>query len=212
MPDASSVLEQESQARHPSLVPMANIGVLLTGALLLTGAMFSFVVFMSARERAARESVGRYRETMFCVGRAYWRRERPGYGGLRGSGSEIIRAQGTVEGRREFIDLMPLFTRGGQSQAAIDRLFPPGASIHVYYNPQATGDDRVRFWSWTPPSASAAREARSSATFGAAWTLICAASLLLSIRFRRWCLGSNPLTAAAPGRRDPDGGSRRWRQ
>ena len=190
MSSSRTVLEEEARARHPSLLPIANISLLLTGALMIVCAVFSFGMSMNAKERAARESVGTYREATFVVARAYWRRQRSGYGGMRGSGSEIARAQGTIDGASEWMDLMPYFARGNQSQAVIDRLFPVGASIHVYYNPQATGDDRVRFfWGGTPPLVSATHEAQVTAKFGLVSSLLFAVGLFLSIRFRRYCIG-----------------------
>ena len=189
MTGSLSVLEEEAQAQHPSLLSIANISVLLTGALMIVCALFSFGMSMNAKERAARESIGSYHEATFVVTRSYWRRQRSGYAGMRGSGSEIARAQGTVDGASEWMDLMPFFARGNQSQAVIDRLFPVGASIRVYYNPQATGDDRVRFWSESPPSVSATHEAQLTARFGVVSSLVFAVGLFLSLRFRRYCLG-----------------------
>lgn len=61
------VEEQERNAVHPELLRVANFGVGLSVALLLTSLIAAFVMFMNAREDVRSESAGTYHATSFRV-------------------------------------------------------------------------------------------------------------------------------------------------
>jgi hypothetical protein len=188
-PARTTILEAEAHARHRRLLPVANTCVLLSGMLLVTVAMFTWVIYKNAKERASRESVGAYHETTFRVGTTSWRRQRPAIGSFQGSGTTYAQALGTVDQKNETLDLLPFFAMRPTSQAQLDSAFPRGAEVRVYYNPDASIGDRVVFWSAKPPVTMAAREASIAAKIGSVTAAGLAILLWLSILFRKYCIG-----------------------
>jgi hypothetical protein len=70
-----SIAERERRAAHPYLLKAATFGLVLSGAFLVVSVMFTFVMFMNARESVLRESPGNYHASTFRVLQSYWQQK-----------------------------------------------------------------------------------------------------------------------------------------
>jgi hypothetical protein len=85
-PDSrESISERERSAAHPLLLRIVTFCLILSGAFFVVSFMFSFVMFMNARESVLRESTGVYHPATFRVLQSYGQ-EHKGGGWLSGTG------------------------------------------------------------------------------------------------------------------------------
>jgi len=82
--------------------------LVLSGAFLVASLMFSFVMFMNARESVLRESTGSYHASTFRVLQSYWEQSND-LSGARPRLQPRAFARGLVEGNQEWLDLGPYF-------------------------------------------------------------------------------------------------------
>ena len=184
------IAKQERNAPYPALLRVATFGVVLSGTLLLTSFIGSFVMFMNTREDAKQESVGTYRATSFYVLQTYWQK------GALASGHNVDSptrafARGTVDGHQEWMDLIPILKFIPKDQQTVTRAFPEGTIIPVYYNPQLQGEYRVRPLSATLP-AEANRHASSVIfRYGMLALLITGTMLFGCLRLRKFAIANS---------------------
>jgi hypothetical protein len=180
------VARQEQNAAYPGLLRVANVGVLLSGALFAVSLIAAVVMFMNAREQWQRESAGNYHASSFRVLQSYWKkgsaRGYPGDLGIRAS------ARGLVDGKEEWMDLAPYLGFIPQDQATVLRAVPPGTVISVYYDPGLLGDYRVRVHGSTPPGTASQNNMVVVAKYGSAALAVTGIFLFGFLRLRTFSL------------------------
>lgn len=183
------VAAQERNARSPNLLRVANMGVALSGAFLFMSFLASFVMFMNAREDAQQESVGTYHPSSFRVLQSYWQKGTPGTPRTPSSPTRAF-ARGLLEGKEEWMDLIPFLTFITKDQETVLRLFPAGMVLPVYYNPQLQGEYRVRLLGPVLPSEANRRTQWVVAKYGILALLLTGLMLLGFLRLRTFSLGA----------------------
>jgi hypothetical protein len=183
------VAEQDRNARSPNLLRVANMGVALSGALLFTSFLGSFVMFMNAREDAQHESVGTYHPSSFRVLQPYWQKGTTGTRTVPGSPTRAF-ARGLVEGKEEWMDLIPYLTFIPKDQETVARQVPVGTVLPVYYNQQLQGEYRVRLFGPVLPSEANRRTESLVAKYGILALLLTGLMLFGFLRLRNFSLGS----------------------
>jgi hypothetical protein len=183
------VAEQERNAARPNLLQVANLGVLLSGGLLLASFIGSFVMFMNARESVQRESEGTHHASSFRVLQSDWEEAAPrGRGG--GVNETRAFARGLVEGNEEWMDLIPYLTFIPKDQETVLRAVPAGTVIPVFYNQQLKGDYRVRLLGPVLPAEANRRSALMVAQYGSLALLATGLLLFGFLRLRKFSLGA----------------------
>jgi hypothetical protein len=188
--DRAGIAKQEQNAGRPGLVHVANFCVALSGALFLVSFLISFVMYMNAREQAQRESAGNYRVSSFRVLRSYWQKGSPGTMGAGGKRETRAFARGLVEGKEEWMDLAPYLGATPKDEETLSRAVPAGTIIPVYYDPELSGDYRVRVLSGAAPGVASRKMASAAARYGAATLLVTGLLLLGFLNLRRYSLAS----------------------
>jgi hypothetical protein len=105
--DREGIARQEQNAARPQLFRAVTFCVALSGALFLVSCMVTFVMFMNAREQWQRESAGNYHASSFRVRQSYWQKGSVGTIGAGGRRETRAFARGMVEGKEEWMDLVP---------------------------------------------------------------------------------------------------------
>jgi len=184
-PDArESISERERSAAHPLLFRIVTFCPILSGAFFVVSFMFSFVMFMNARESVLRESTGVYHPATFRVLQSYGQ-EHKGGGWLSGTGVQRRAfARGLVEGNQEWVDLGPYLGAVPKDEETVLRSVPPETIIPVFYNPSASGDYRVQVRGSVPPVEANEKLKTSSAKYGALATGL---MLFTFMRLRKLC-------------------------
>jgi hypothetical protein len=98
-----------------------------------------------------------------------------------------VYASGTVEGNREWMNLLPYLHSTPHDQEELESRVPAGTSIPVYLFPDLKGRTRVRVFEQTPPAEAyynAAKTALNDALLGLALT---GGIIFLLVRLRRAC-------------------------
>ena len=188
--DRADIAKQEQNAGHPGLLRVANFCVALSGALFLASFLISFVMYMNAREQTQRESAGNYRASSFRVLQSYWQKGSPGTMGAGGKRETRAFARGLVEGKEEWMDLVPYLGFTPNDEGTLSETVPPGTIIHIYYDPALSGDYRVRMWTTAAPGVASHNTAAVVAKYGAPALLTTGLLLLGFLRLRRYSLAS----------------------
>src|SRR5438132_12749773 len=184
-PDAlQSISVRARRACHPPLLRIATLCFILSGAFFVVSFMFSFVMFMNARESVLRESTGVYHPGTFRVLQSYGQ-EHKGGGWLSGTGVQRRAfARGLVEGNQEWVDLGPYLGAVPKDEETVLRSVPPETIIPVFYNPSASGDYRVEVRGSGPAVVATGELKTSSAKYGALATGL---MLFTFMRLRKLC-------------------------
>lgn len=181
-PRKAASSETEPPAAHPHWLRVGNFCVALFGAFFLVSFLFSFVLFMNAREDANRESVGSYHASTFRVLQSYWQKGRT-------SKDTRASARGLVEGKEEWMDLREYLGMMPKDEQTVLTALPPGKLIPVFYNPTATGYYRVLVQRSTLPPADASRRQQSAAVkYGLTSLSITGLLLAGALGLRKMCL------------------------
>jgi hypothetical protein len=181
-----AIAERERNAAHPYLLKAATFCLVLSGAFLVVSFMFSFVMFMNARESVLRESTGSYHTSTFRVLQSYWQQgsdlssSRPGV-------QRRAFARGLVEGNQEWMDLGPYLVVVPKDADTMQHAVPPGTLIPVFYNPRATGYYRVLLLGNVPPVDANKRVQAASAKYGLLCASVFGLMLFLFLRLRGMC-------------------------
>jgi hypothetical protein len=120
-----------------------------------------------------------YRRSDFAVTRVYYQRQPKG-------GIDVY-ASGTVEGNREWMNLLPYLHSTPHDQEELESRVPAGTSIPVYLFPDLKGRTRVRVFEQTPPAEAyykATKTALNDALLGLALT---GGTIFVLLRLRRPC-------------------------
>jgi hypothetical protein len=129
---------------QPLSVILLDLAIGILGLAFLACLLFGFITFINAHNAFKRVEGRPYHAATFQVTRPYYRKSRGRYG----PDISII-ANGMVEGKNEWMNLLPYLKRVPhdrfpQGQAEVNDLVPPGTTIPVYLFPNLTGQSRRR--------------------------------------------------------------------
>jgi len=184
--DRDGVARQEQNAARPGLLRVANFGVLMSGALFAVSLIATAVMFMNSREQWQRESVGDYHASSFRVLQSYWKKGRPT--GILADRNTEASARGLVEGKEEWMDLLPFLGFVPPDKETVLRAVPPGTVISVYYDPKLLGVYRVRVKGSKPPGTVRHNNMAVVAKYGSAALAVTGTLLFAFIRLRAFSI------------------------
>jgi len=153
---------------------------------LLGGLLFSFVTFMNSWSTYQLLQGQAYHAASFQVTRVYLQR------GTSKNSSTRAFASGMVEGRKEWMDLLPYLKRTPSDQAELESLVPDGSVIPVYLFPDLKGYARIQLIGTLPPAEAHYKRAMSTLNYGLVALGIGAAILFVLNRLRRSSLEPTP--------------------
>jgi len=142
--------------------------------------IFGFVTFLNAHIAFKRVEGEPYHASTFQVVRPYYQES----AGIHGPHVSIY-ARGIVEGREEWMNLVPYLKRKVRGQRELNYWAPPGTAIRIYLFPNLKGQSRIQVIDVLPPGEASRRTA--------AWVLwrvplalvILGALIFLLMRIRR---------------------------
>lgn len=143
------------QTAHPKTPPapqtpaakFLGIAIGMCGFLFLSVLLFGFVMFMNSWSAWQRYQGQSYHATTFQVVRVYYQRTTGSHGG-----STYIYASGMVEGKKEWMSLLPYLKTKPQSQDELESMVPAGTMIPIYLFPELKGQTRVELIGPLPPA------------------------------------------------------------
>ena len=177
---------------HPVLFRIVALGLLLSGLGAVSSLLFGFVIFMNSWNLWHQYEGQPYHQSEFQVEKVYFQR------GSKGSISAY--ASGTVEGQKEWTDLIPYLHQRPRSQAQLDELVGSSDTIPILYFPHMKGRARVRFDDGVPPVEAGRRDAINALKYGSLGFALSAILIFLLNRVRRVCYDNSAtaLQAASP--------------
>jgi hypothetical protein len=164
---------------RPTLFRVLSIGIALCTLAMMVVALFGFVIFMNAWDRWHRYEGQAYQRSEFQVVRTYYQTHTKG-------GPDVY-ASGTVDGQREWMNLLPYLHTRPHDQSELDARVPRGTSIPVYLFPGLKGRPRVQVNNGVLPSEASQREAMATLKYGLSGLGVAAFLLLVMVRLRREC-------------------------
>jgi hypothetical protein len=174
-------------ASQPMSVILLNLTIAILGLAFFACLLFSFVTFLNAHIAFKRVQGQPYHATTFQVTRPYYQQS----AGMHGPDIAVY-ASGMVEGKKEWMNLIPYLHRVPRGQAELNDSVPPGTVIPVYLFPNLKGQSRIQVIDVLPPGEASRRTEtwvlrRAPVALAVLGTLI-----LLLMRIRRFF--SSPAT------------------
>lgn len=163
---------------HPVLFRILSLGVALFTFLFVAILLFGFVMFMNSWSRWQQYQGASYRRSDFQVVRVYYQRHK---------GGADVYASGTVEGNREWMNLLPYLHTVPHDQGELDERVPVGTSIPIYLFPDMKGRSRVQVFDEVPPAEANHRFAMIALKDGLCGLALTAGIIFLLVRLRRSC-------------------------
>ena len=176
-------------SRSPSPGPLSppspgaillDLSIGLLGLAFVCCVLFGFVTFSNAYLAVERVQGQPYHATTFQVIRPYYQKSQ----GVHGPDIAVY-ASGTVEGRKEWMDLIPYLKRAPLGQQELNGLVPPGTTIPVYLFPNLTGRSRIQTIDVLPPGEASRRTEKTVLTRVPVALAVLGAMIFLLVRIRR---------------------------
>ena len=195
-PRPSRTTVPQRNVSHPALYKVLGLGIAVTTLSLVIIVLFSLVMFLNANSRAHLYEGKPYHRSSFRVEQVYYHKST-------GKSTTIdIFARGTVEGKREWMDLLPYLHALPHDQPELNDLVPAGTEIPIYLFPDLKGQTRVQIYRDTLPAENYRRAASRAVNAGLLGGAIAAGLLVILVRLRRACEGENK-TPFAPQNATP---------
>jgi len=164
---------------HPTLFVVVSLAIALCGLVFISSLLFGFVTFLNSWNRWHQYEGQPYHQSDFVVKQVYFQK------GLKGAVDAY--ASGTVEGQREWMNLIPYLHVIPRSEAQLDSMVGPGITIPIFYFPKLKGRARVQFDDGVLPSEEGRRGAMKALNYGSLGIVISAGLIFLLSRLRRMC-------------------------
>jgi hypothetical protein len=164
----------------PMGVTFLDLVIAIAGLAFMCCLLFGFVTFINAHNAYQRVHGQPYRTATFQVTRAYYQKS----AGMHGPDVAVY-ASGMVEGKKEWMDLLPYLKREPQGQAEVNQLVPRGLAIPVYLFPNLEGQSRIRVIDGLPPGEASRRTETWVLRRAPVALAILGALILLLVRVRR---------------------------
>lgn len=127
------------RASWPASVIVLSLVIAILGLAFVCCLLFGFVSVMNAHAAFKRVQGQPYHASTFQVTRPYYQRS----AGMHGPDISVY-ASGVVEGKKEWMNLVPYLKRVPLGQAELDEAVPAGTSIPVYLFPNLKGNCESR--------------------------------------------------------------------
>lgn len=168
---------------HPALFRIVISATVLCAFTLVASALFGFVAFMNSWNRWHQYEGQPYHQSDFVVTQVYFQKHNKGVDAY---------ASGTVEGQREWMNLIPYLRVAPRSQAQLDSMVGPGITIPIFYFPELKGRVRVQFDDGVPPAEQGHRGAMNALKYGFLGIVVSAGMILVLSRVRSLCYVRDP--------------------
>ena len=133
-------------------VTLLGLAITILGLAFLGCLLFGFVTFISAHNAFKHVQGQPYHATTFQVIRPYYQKS----AGMHGPDVAVY-ASGMVEGKKEWMDLLPYLKRAPADQTELNDSVPPGTAIPVYLFPNLKGQSRIQVIDILPPGEASRR-------------------------------------------------------
>ena len=133
-------------------VIFVDLTIAILGLAFLACLLFGFVSFINAHNAFKRLQGKPYHATTFQVTRPYYQRS----AGMHGPDVAVY-ASGMVEGKKEWMNLLPYLKRAPRDQTELNDSVPPGTVIPVYLFPNLKGRSRIQEIDVLPPGEASRR-------------------------------------------------------
>ena len=159
-----------------------NLTIGILGLAFLCCLLFGFVAFINAHNAFKRVQGQAYHATTFQVTRPYYQKS----SGMHGPDVAVY-ASGMVEGKKEWMNLLPYLKRVPRDQAELNDSVPPGTVIPVYLFPNLKGQSRIQVIDVLPPGEAGRRTETWVLRRAPVALAVLGALILLLVRIRRFC-------------------------
>jgi hypothetical protein len=173
---------------NPVLFRILSIGIALCSLAFVGILLFGFVIFMNSWSRWQQYQGASHHETDFLVTRVYYQTHTRG-------GPDVF-ASGTVDGKKEWMNLVPYLHSFPHDQFDLDSRVPVGTSIPIYLFPTLKGRARVQVVGGVPPAEANHRTAMAAVNYGLVGLALAAGIIFVLVRLRRACLEKSDVTFA----------------
>jgi hypothetical protein len=168
---------------RPVLFKVASLAIAVCSFACFSILLFGLVIFLNSWTRWHQYEGQRYERSEFQVQRIYWQK------GNRGSISAY--ASGTVEGNREWMNLLPYLHIVPRSEEEPSLHVSPGTTIPIYFFPGLKGQARVQIVTDPPPAEASRREAMKTLNYAFGGLALMGGILFALVRLRRLCFADS---------------------
>jgi hypothetical protein len=159
---------------------LLNLAIAILGLAFVACLLFGFVAFINAHMALKRVQGQPYHATTFQVTRSYYQKS----AGMHGPDIAVY-ASGTVEGNKEWMNLVPYLKRVPRDQAELNDAVPPGTVIPIYLFPNLKRQSRIQVIETLPPGEASRRTEMWVLQRAPAALAVLGALILLLVRIRR---------------------------
>ncbi|MFZ0733794.1 MAG: hypothetical protein WAM79_15830 [Candidatus Sulfotelmatobacter sp.] len=177
--------------RHPILFRVVSIGIVLCSMIFFATLLLGFVVCMNAWTRWHQYEGQPHHQTSFQVVRVYYQKSLYQKNSSFRSGVSVY-ASGTVEGQREWMNLLPYLHTMPRDLEELDERVPVGTSIPIYLFPNLKGRSRLCVLEAGLPSEASHRHVIDTLNYGTGGLALSGAIIFLLARLRRVCFDHSP--------------------
>jgi hypothetical protein len=174
---------------QPMSVTLLDLTIAILGLAFLGCLLFGFVTFINAHNAFKRVQGEPYHATTLQVIRPYYQKS----AGMHGPDVAVY-ASGIVEGKKEWMNLLPYLKRAPRDQAELNDSVPPGTAVPVYLFPNLKGQSRIQVIDVLPPGEASRRTETWVLRRAPVALAVLGALILLLVRIRRSC--ASPPTRA----------------
>ena len=167
---------------RPMSVILLNLTIAILGLAFLVCLLFGFVTFINAHNAFKRVQGQPHQATTFQVTRPYYQKS----AGMHGPDVAVY-ASGMVEGKKEWMNLLPYLKRVPRDQTELNDSVPPGTVIPVYLFPNLKGRSRIQVIDVLPPGEADRRTETWLLRRAPVALAVLGALILLLVRIRRFC-------------------------
>jgi hypothetical protein len=178
---------------NPILLKVIGFFIALSSVICLALVLFGLVIFMNAWTRWHQYEGQQYQRAEFQVRHVYYQK--------RSKGGTDISASGMVEGRLEYLSLLPYVHTVPRSEAELESRVPIGSVIPVYLFPNLKGRARVQVYDPVPPAEASHRMAVSTVKNTLLALGVMAIALFILTRLRELCFVENATAMQHAGTR-----------
>jgi hypothetical protein len=163
-------------------VILLDLTLALLGLVFLACLLFGFVTFINTHNAFRRVQGQPYHAATFQVTRPYYQKG----AGMQGPDVAVY-VSGTVEGKKEWMNLLPYLKRVPRDQAELNDSVPPGTVIPVYLFPNLKGQSRIQVIDVLPPGEASRRTETWVLRRAPVALAFQGALIFLLVRIRRFC-------------------------
>ena len=179
---------------QPMIVQLLSVAIGICGFCFFACLLFGFVAFLNWYNAYQRFAGQPYHATTFEVIRPYYQSS----AGMHGPDRQVY-ASGMVEGKKEWMNLLPYLRRMPNGQDELSELVPQGTVIPVYLFPNLRGQTRVQTIGALPPAETNHNAEMGVLRKGSIALAVLGALIFVLVRIRRSCAGGLPTSATAEG-------------